>query len=160
MLNFSDKLHVMRSCWQFFVCLIRKILLNSLVWIINKRIVYRWLLIVSFEQCAAYSLLVSAAEILFASNISTIKQESSWQHVRYYLEVGVNYFFYKLRRFMHQEDRVYTLHIERDKSFVYIAGNQWFTGSSYLYSKVLRLNKSSPLLWNVPCNYHCYYFRR
>ena len=37
--------------------------------------------------CAAYSVSVSAVEILFASKISMIKQESSWQRVRYYLEL-------------------------------------------------------------------------
>ena len=50
---------------------------------IDTRKVYRWLLIVSFEQYAAYSVSVSAVDILFASNISMIKQESSWQRVRY-----------------------------------------------------------------------------
>ena len=47
-------------------------------------------MIVSFEQYAAYSVSVSTVDILFASNISMIKQESSWQRVRYYLEVGIN----------------------------------------------------------------------
>jgi len=60
---------------------------------IDKRIVYRWLLIVSLEEYAAYSALVSAVEILFASNISMFKQENSWQRVRYYLEVGINKIF-------------------------------------------------------------------
>ena len=46
---------------------------------------------VSFEQYAAYSVSVSAVEILFASNISMIKQESSWKRVRYFLEIGINY---------------------------------------------------------------------
>ena len=39
---------------------------------------------------AAHSVSVSAVEILFASNISMIEQESSWQRVRYYLEVVIN----------------------------------------------------------------------
>ena len=45
---------------------------------------------VSFEQYAAYSVSVSAVEILFASNISMIKQESSWQRARYSLEIGIS----------------------------------------------------------------------
>ena len=44
----------------------------------------------SIIQYASYSVSVSAVEILFASNISMIKQESSWQRVRYYLEAGIN----------------------------------------------------------------------
>ena len=44
----------------------------------------------TFEQYAAYSVSVSAVENLFASNVSMIKQESSWQRVRYYLEVGIH----------------------------------------------------------------------
>ena len=45
------------------------------------------ILIVSLKEYTAYSLSVSAVEILFASNenidISMIKQESLWQRVRY-----------------------------------------------------------------------------
>ena len=43
------------------------------------------------------------------NKMSMIKQETSWQPVRYYLEVGINKdFFFKLNGFMHQEDRIYT----------------------------------------------------
>ena len=62
---------------------------------------------VSLEENAAYSVSVSAVEIVFGSNISMIKQENSWQLVRYYLEVGINQDFYKLGGFMHQEDWIY-----------------------------------------------------
>ena len=58
-------------------------------------------------------------KILFASNISMIKQESSWQRVMYYLEVGINYYFKKLSRFIDQEDRIYTK--KGIKSLLYIA---------------------------------------
>ena len=50
-------------------------------------------LIISLEEYADYSVSVPAVEILFASTISMIEQESSWQRVRYYLEVGINYDF-------------------------------------------------------------------
>ena len=46
--------------------------------------------IVSLEEYSAYSVSVFAVEILFASNISMNRQESSWQRIRYYLEVGIN----------------------------------------------------------------------
>ena len=39
---------------------------------------------------AVYSVSVSAVDILLASNISMIKQESLRQRVKYYLEVGIN----------------------------------------------------------------------
>ena len=45
---------------------------------------------VSLEEYAAYSLSVSAVEILFSLNTSMINQESSSQRVRYLLEVGIN----------------------------------------------------------------------
>ena len=48
------------------------------------------ILIVSLKEYTAYSLSVSAVEILFASNFSMLKQESSWQRVRYQLEVDIN----------------------------------------------------------------------
>ena len=48
------------------------------------------LLIGSQEEYAASYVSISEVEILFASNITMIKQESSWHRVRYYLEVGIN----------------------------------------------------------------------
>ena len=47
---------------------------------------------VLLEQDTSYSASVSAVEILFVTKISMIKQESSWQRVRYYLEVGIKIF--------------------------------------------------------------------
>ena len=58
--------------------------------LIDKRIVYRCLLTPSSEEYAAYSVSVSAVDILFASNISKIKQASLGQRVRYCQEVGIN----------------------------------------------------------------------
>ena len=50
----------------------------------------RWPLKVLLDQYAAYSVSVSAVQIIFPSNvnidISMIKQESSWQRVKYFLE--------------------------------------------------------------------------
>ena len=45
---------------------------------------------VSLDEYAVYSVSVSAVVILFAPNISMIKQESSLLRVKYYLEVGIN----------------------------------------------------------------------
>ena len=41
------------------------------------------------EPKASYSALVSAVNILFATKMSMIKQENTWQRVGYYLEVGI-----------------------------------------------------------------------
>ena len=58
--------------------------------LIDKIIVFSCPLSVVLERDTSYSVSVSAVEFLFASNISLIKQESSWQRVRYYLEVGID----------------------------------------------------------------------
>ena len=60
----------------------------------------------------------AAVEILFSSNISMIKQESLWQRVRYYLEVGPNSDFLEIKWIY--ESRRQDLHIERYKRFLYI----------------------------------------
>ena len=79
------------------------------------------MLIVSLDEYAAYSVSVSAVEILFASNISMIMQEILWQRVRYYLEVGINKYFQKLSGFMDQEDRIYILKVI--KGLITLQGN-------------------------------------
>ena len=57
---------------------------------IDKSIVKRCPLSVVMEQKSSYSVSVSAVDILFETKMSMIKHESSWQRVRYYLEVGIN----------------------------------------------------------------------
>ena len=42
------------------------------------------------EQKTSYYVSDSAVDILFETEMSMKKNESSWQHVRYYLEVGIN----------------------------------------------------------------------
>ena len=71
------------------------------------------------ERDTLYSVSVSAVEFLFATKNPMIKLESSWQRVMYYLEVGINYYFKKLSRFIDQEDRIYTK--KGIKSLLYIA---------------------------------------
>ena len=62
------------------------------------------------EEYAAYSVSVAALEILFASTISMVYQENSWQRVgsRYYLRSLEIKWIYGSRRL--------DLPIERDKS--------------------------------------------
>ena len=48
------------------------------------------ILIVSLEEYFAYSVSVSAVEILFASNIAAAMHQSSRQRLRYQLEIGKN----------------------------------------------------------------------
>ena len=60
-----------------------------------------------WKNYAAYSVSVSAVEIILASYISMINQESSWQRVRYYLEVDINQDFQKLSGFIDQQDMIY-----------------------------------------------------
>ena len=52
---------------------------------------YKYVLwVVILEKLIAYSVSVSAVNILFAKKMS-MKKESSWQRVRYNLEVGVKF---------------------------------------------------------------------
>ena len=75
-------------------------------------------------------------EILFAYNFSMIKQESSWQRVRYYLEVGINK--KKLEIKWIYGSRGQDLHIERVKGLFTLQGFVYIWISSFIQMKTLK----------------------